>query len=107
MKHLIEFPLADGGSIFVEVEDLKQERGAVEVARPGEAVAKAALTFEDAFDKIKPAAGSLIEKIRSLSDAPDEVEVEFGLKLDAEVGAIIATTGLEANYKITLRWKHA
>ncbi len=29
----------------------------------------------------------------------------FGLKMNAEAGAVIASGGVEANYKVTLTWK--
>jgi len=66
---------------------------------------KAHQTFEAALDKIRPAAQTIIKKLRSLHDAPDEIEVEFGLKLSAEAGAIIAAGGVGANYTVTLKWK--
>jgi len=54
---------------------------------------------------IRPAAQTIIQKLRALHDPPDEIEVEFGLKLNAQVGAFIAAAGTEANYKVTLTWK--
>jgi hypothetical protein len=105
MNHLIEFPLEDGGTILVEVEQLAPEEGVVPATTPGEVVVKAAQTFEHALVKVKPAANAIINKLRGLSDPPDEIEVEFGLKLDAEAGAFVASVGAEANYKVTLNWK--
>ena len=104
MKQLIEFPLQDGSSIIVEVE--QPEGGVVRAGRPGEVVAKAKETLEDALDKIQPAAQSIIAKLRGLHDAPDEIGVEFGIKLSAEAGAFIASAGVEANYKVTLKWSN-
>ena len=43
------------------------------------------------------------DKLSSLQ--PDRIEVEFGLKMNADVGAILASAGVEANYKITLAWE--
>lgn len=105
MKRLIEFPLEDGGSIVVEVDEPEPEGGVVRAARPGEIAAKAGQTFEAALERIKPAAGAIIAKLRSLSDPPDELEIEFGLKMSAEAGAVVAAAGAEANYKVTLTWK--
>jgi hypothetical protein len=34
----------------------------------------------------------------------DEMAVEFGIKLNAGAGAFIASTGVEANYKVPLKW---
>lgn len=104
MKKLVEFPLEDGTSILVEVDEV-EAGGVVKASRGSETIAKAQKTFEEAMDKVKPAASAIIAKIRSLSDSPDEVEVEFGLKLSAEAGAFVASAGVEANYKVTLKWK--
>jgi hypothetical protein len=105
MKHLIEFPLEDGGSILIEVEVEETEGGIVPAARPGEIAAKAEQTFEAALDKVKPVASAVIAKLRDLSDLPDEVGVEFGIKLGAKAGAFIASADSEANFKVTLTWK--
>ncbi|HKZ86256.1 MAG TPA: hypothetical protein VJ793_21695 [Anaerolineae bacterium] len=50
MKRLIKFPLQDGGSVIVEVDEPLPE-GVVEAARPGEVVAKAKETLEDALER--------------------------------------------------------
>ena len=103
MKRLVEFPLEDGGSILVEV-DVPEEPGMVPAAR-GEVVQRAQQTFETALDRVRPAAQAIIGKLRDLHDPPDEIEVEFGLKMSAEAGALVAAAGAEANYKVTLTWK--
>ena len=105
MRQLVEFPLEEGGVIVVEVDEPEPEGGLVKAARPGEVVAKAKETFEQALEKIRPAAQVIVKKLRSLADAPDTIEVEFGLKLSAEAGAVVASTAFEANYTVTLTWK--
>lgn len=112
MKRLVEFPLQEGGTMLVEVDEPEGSTettvrgGVVKAARPSseEMVEKAKETLEDALDKIKPAAQSIIGKLRGLTDAPDEIGVEFGIKLSAEAGAFIASAGVEANYKVSLKW---
>ncbi len=105
MKRLIEFPLEGGGSVWAEVEEPDPPGGVVRAANPREVVAKASQTFEEALDKIRPAAGVLVAKLRGLSDPPDEMTVQFGLKLSAEAGAVVAAAGAEANYSVTLTWR--
>lgn len=104
MKRLIEFPLQGGGTMVVEVDEPEPPGGVVKAARPGEVAEKAKETLEEALDKIKPAAQSIITKLRGLTDEPDEIAVEFGIKLSAAAGAFIASAGVEANYKVTLKW---
>ena len=105
MKRLIEFPLADGGSVFIEIDEPEGAGGTVRAARPGELAEKAQVTFEEALQRIRPAAEAIVGRLRDLSDPPDQVGVEFGLKLSAAAGAIIAAVGAEANYKVTLSWR--
>jgi hypothetical protein len=103
MKRLIEFPLEDGSSILVEVDEPEQE-GLERVSRKDPNVIERALqTFEKSLDGVKPAAQYILEKLRSLHDSPDEIEVQFGLKLNAGSGVILAA-GVEANYTVKLKW---
>ncbi len=104
MRRLIEFPLEDGTSLLVEVEEMEKP-GVVPAAREEGVPERARQTFEAALEKVRPAAEAVVRKLRSLSDPPDQVEVEFGLKLSAEAGAFLAAASTEANYKVTLTWK--
>ncbi|MGK7872612.1 MAG: CU044_2847 family protein [Xenococcaceae cyanobacterium] len=103
MKRIIEFPLEDGESIFVEVEETEPVDDRIGLADNVAQVAKN--SFESAIDKIKPVANAVIGRVRSLNEPADEVEVKFGLKMSAEMGAVIAAGNAEVNYEITLKWK--
>ncbi len=105
MKHLVEFPLEDGDSILVEVDEPLS--GAIDdrIGISDEIAQKAKQSFESAISKIQPVANAIIAKVRSLNEPADEVEVKFGLKMSAELGAIIASGNAEGNYEITLKWK--
>jgi len=101
-KRLVEFPLEGGGSIIVEViEEVPGPRPAGRL----EKIQKVQQTFEKALDKVRPIASALIDTFRNIGDPPDEIQVEFGLKMHTEAGAIIAATGVEANYKVMLTWR--
>jgi hypothetical protein len=103
---LVEFPLEGGGSVVVEVEE---RRAPVGVTRgggigTGEIAVRAGETMESALGRIQPAAAAIVERLRGAAEGPDGIEIEFGIKLSAEVGAIVAHTAGEANFKVTLRW---
>ena len=102
MKHLVEFPLKEGGSIVVEVDEPESE-GTVLAAR-GDEIAKVSEPLEEALSKILPVTKSVVEKLRSMASKPDEIEVSFGVKLNTAVGAVIASASAEANFDVTLRW---
>ena len=106
MKQLIEFPLEgrDAGTILVEVE-LPEPAGGVDLAARRRGLPEeAAQTFEKAVAKIKPAAQAIIGQLRDLASRPDQIGVEFGFKLSAKAGVVIASTDAEANFKVTLTW---
>jgi hypothetical protein len=105
--HLLEMPLEEGGCVHVEVLGEEPEAsGLVPAARrPALATAAAAeLSFEQALDRVRPAADALIARLRTLATRPDEVEVTFGLRMSARAGAVIAVSGAEANFTVALRW---
>jgi hypothetical protein len=103
MKRLVEFPLVQGGSVLVEVDDppggpvmrgIGKDRSAL--------VEKADETFEEATAAVTPAASSLIARLRLLDDPPDEVGIEFGVQLSAQNGAFIASVADEANFNVAI-----
>jgi hypothetical protein len=110
MTRLVEFPLEDGTSVYIEVDDkLSRSESQEDEDRIGvkdEIVRRASQTFEDALSSIKPVANAIINKVQSFNQPADEVEVKFGLKLSAELGAVIASGNAEVNYEITLKWSH-
>jgi hypothetical protein len=107
MKRLVEFPTEDGGSILVEVDD-DLRIGSGPTMRGGAAgmmIEKARISYEEALDKIQAAAGTIITKMRALPDSPDEIGVDFGIKLSADIGAILASTSVEAQFTLHLTWR--
>lgn len=106
MKQLVEFPLEDGTSILVEVDE-PETPGVVRAGRGGELIEKVQHTFGESLERIKPAAETIISKLRTLSLTPDQIDVEFGVKLSAEAGAFFASASTEANFVIKLSWRQA
>jgi len=103
MKRLVEFPLEDGTSMLVEIDEPDQD-GLVKASRGYDVIDKAHQTLEKSLEKVEPAAQLVIQQFRKLHDVPDEIEVSFGLKLSAEAGAVLASASAEANYTVTLKW---
>lgn len=102
MKRLVEFPLEDGTSFIVEVDE--PEREGMENAAVGDVIEKAHQTIEKSLEKVKPTAQFILTQLRKLHETPDEIQVSFGLKLNADFGVVLAAAGLEANYSVTLKW---
>ncbi len=105
MNQYIEYVLDDGSTILIEAGNHKRSNEMYRSAREKNIVTKATKSFSDTMETIKPVAETIISKFKDVAQSPDEVSVEFGLKLQGETGAIIATAGVEANFKIALLWK--
>ena len=105
MKTYVQFGLDQGGSIVVEVDE-PISSGAERAGRR-EKVEEAKQSFNQALDTIRPAAITVLQKVKEFAgeEAPDGVEVEFGIKLSAEFGAVLASASVEANYRVTLKWE--
>ncbi len=102
MKRLVEFPLDEGGSIVVQIDELETE-GTVRAGREDK-IEKARETFENALNKVLPATKTVVEKLRSMASRPEEIEVTFGVNLSTMAGAFIASASAEANFGVTVRW---
>ncbi len=63
------------------------------------------MKFDQALENVRPAANAVIAALRGLKDPPDDIEVSFGLKMNAETGTTIASSKVEANYTVTLKWQ--
>jgi hypothetical protein len=108
MGQLVEFGLNDGGTIFVEMHEAARVSGPVtRDLRGGQVTERARQTFEDAIQRVEPAAQAIITQVRGMAQAPDEVQVEFGLDLHAEAGAFIAAASATANFRIAMTWRRA
>src|SRR5215207_1442801 len=109
MKRLVEFPTESGEPVLVEVEDVGLGGETRRALSTSAVVERAQSSFEDALEKARPMASSLVGKLHAIGDAagnpPDEVQVEFGIVLNAEAGAILASASAGANYKVTMTWK--
>jgi hypothetical protein len=105
VKRLVQFPLEDGTYIIVEVEQPETDESIRRISRGEDILLKTEQSFEAALERVKPIANTIINKLRSLNQPADEVEVKFGIKMSAEAGAIIASASIEGNYEITLKWK--
>jgi hypothetical protein len=89
--------------VLVEVDAL--EPGIGRAGRPGEVAAKANKSLAAALDMIRPTANALVATISAISTRPDEVTAEFGVKLTAKAGAIIAESQSEGHITVTLTWR--
>jgi len=104
MAELVEFGLGSGRSVYVEVGEAEPD-GMERVGRRERTLQAVKSSFEDALGGVRDAAESAIEQFQGMPSRPAEVEITFGVKFDARAGAVIAETGVEGNFQVTVRWK--
>lgn len=102
MAAVVEFTTDDGAVVAVEAVE-EQRPGSRLVAR-GDGTVRAARTFEGALEGVRSAAESALRVFRDGALRPDGVEIEFGVKLAAETGAIIAKGTTEGHLVVRLTW---
>ena len=55
-------------------------------------VETASVAFDQALAKLKPMCAAIVHQVRDAVEQPEEFSVEFGVKLNAEAGVVIAST---------------
>ncbi|MFE3325877.1 CU044_2847 family protein [Streptomyces sp. NPDC059176] len=122
MAYLVELPVSGAGGAgaggeaedsapsdatgIVKVQIDEVADGLVQVARPGQVVARATRSLSDMLAGIRPVAENFVDGFRDMTRQPDEIGVEFGLSLSAEADVVISRTTGQANFKVTLTWRN-
>ncbi|MEW2624494.1 CU044_2847 family protein [Streptomyces sp. NPDC048106] len=103
MDQLVEFRTEDGALVVVEGAGASPRPGTRLVSR-GDEMVRATRTFEGALDGVRAAAEAALRVFRDGSLRPDSVEIEFGVKISAEAGAVIAKGAAEGQLVVKLSW---
>jgi NTP-dependent ternary system trypsin peptidase co-occuring protein len=111
-KRFVEFTLESGGTVLVQVEDgtAAGGYGAGEITRgwgdrDERVVLQAQQSFEQAIGRVQPAVQALVRRLRSVAESPEEIKVDFGLELSAEVGAFVAGASSTGNFTVSMTWR--
>jgi hypothetical protein len=107
VKYLVAVPIDDATSVVMEIDDEAAGSGVVRSARPGEVIATATESLGAALGQLQPMVQTLIGKLRDLPECPNEIDVEFGLKMTMGAGLVVAHSNAEANFRVQLRWNRA
>jgi hypothetical protein len=93
----------DEGPVVVEVDT--RDPGFTSVSRrPDREIIDVQGHFEDALTGVRDAAVSALRTFRDKTLDPHEVSLEFGVKLNASAGAVIAKTAAEGHLTVKLTW---
>ncbi|OQW90327.1 MAG: hypothetical protein BWK79_20250 [Beggiatoa sp. IS2] len=101
-KSVVQFTLDDGSQMYVETTE--DSASSQRVSKSREGIEEAEKSFSQAIAHLKPAAEKVLQAFKEMN-SPDEVRLEFGLRLSGKVGAIFVSADSEATFKISLLWK--
>lgn len=104
LAQLVRVPLENGEFLIAEVDqvDIPEESVVLASPEPGRAVARAAHTLESSLLSLRPALAGLTETLKALT--PQEVSIEFGVKLGGETGVILAKGTAEVHFTVHVQW---
>jgi hypothetical protein len=103
MNKLIEFNVPNG-TIVVESQEAATG-SVVRGAGLAQLTEKVGRSLADSLAVIRPLADGALAVCGDLASLPDTVEVQFGVKFDVRIGAVIAHSSTEGNLHIKLVWK--
>ena len=101
MAYLARIPLEGGGSILVE--GTAASDGPAKAGRVGEMIHDLPECLQNALDPVAEMARAVLDRLRSAS--PAEVEVEFGVDLAVQAGAVITKSTANCHLKVKVQWK--
>ncbi|HYN94877.1 MAG TPA: CU044_2847 family protein [Pilimelia sp.] len=99
MADLLRFE-SDHGTLLV------QENGAGDLERVGmlDRVRPARERLEVALAQVRPAVDAALATVREAAVLPNQIEIEIGVTLTAEAGAVLARTATQGHLIVRLTW---
>jgi len=105
MTEIIEVEI-NGQLVYFEAESIFEEGW--EKAGVDETVGKVIGSFEKALDTVQAVISSTVQRVRKFNEdiAPDEFQLQFGVKFSGEYGAVVTKVSGEAHLTVTATYKH-
>lgn len=105
MESVVEVEI-NGKTVFFEQDGHEAETE--QVGGISHLGSKMAGTFEHALDTIDTVISSTVQRIRAFDKkiAPDKFQMEFGVTLSGEYGAVVTKVAGEAQFVVKVTYKH-
>jgi hypothetical protein len=112
VKKIVEFEVEGGPPVYVEVEAARVEDDdalagfePVERSLARGMAEEAGGRWRGALEQVRPAIEDMVEVFRAVA-TPEEIAVEFSLKLNTKVNAFVFSSDGEATFKVALKWSN-
>ncbi|MFI6470094.1 CU044_2847 family protein [Streptomyces sp. NPDC050516] len=99
----LSVPFENGESVVVELSD-DQGSGVVRASRGEGLIASSVDTFEAGLTRIRHVAEAVVNRLTGLPRSPDRIRAEFGIKVTAEAGLVVAKGSGDAHITLELEW---
>lgn len=99
------FTIDENATVIVE---FPEKSGLQPVSRlsPREVARKSSEALDQAMNTIHHMARRVNATLNAMAEPPEQVEVDFGITFDADVGAVIARDAAECSISVKLVWEH-
>ena len=103
----IETKTKDGSTIRIEVEPgTKTKTGFGGQIDSGAIDNQAAATaYEETLNTIRACASGIVDTLQAMDTPPKGASLEFAIKVDANAGPLIAKSGSDVHFKVSLNWQ--
>ena len=105
MERIQRYNLTNGGTVDIEIEEVKKKGGGAVGTGVGKKIKESTENFKDVLDVIPSLTEDIHSSIIAKQSTASEVQVEFGFKFGVDMGIIIAKSSAEANFKVSIKWK--
>lgn len=91
--------------IHIEMDDSESDNGGLE-SMPSKLMETTHDVFGEGMKLARNCAVRVIEEVQEMNTdvCPDEFEIQLAVKLDSEIGAVLAKASAEAQMQIAMKW---
>jgi hypothetical protein len=100
----VEFSQKKGDPILFEVTETGIGEREENVSLV-DGIVKSKKSIEEVIDALQPLMQGIVERFNSLELKPDEINLEFSLKISASGKLMVVEATAESLFKIGLKWK--
>jgi hypothetical protein len=99
-----EFAISDGSSLLIDQRS--EDIGFTDVAARGSGgrIQASASLDEAVRQAVDTVANSFLDAVKRLATQPNELSVEFSMRISAEAGAIVSQDPANSHFRVTFRW---
>ncbi|KNE81916.1 MULTISPECIES: CU044_2847 family protein [Streptomyces] len=99
----LSVPFENGETFVVELSE-GQGSGVIRASRGEGLIEYSVDTFEAGMARVRHVVEALLEPLADLPRSPDHIRAEFGLRVTAEAGLVVANGSGDAHIALELEW---